>query len=347
MIESKVLGVDHCSNEIIEYTLTNSSGSYVKLINLGATVTAIVVQNNRGEFDDVTLGYNDWRSYQGDGAAMGKSVGRYANRVAKGRFAIDGKEYTLAINNGENALHGGPTGFQNRVWGSMIEGENVIFKYISQDGEEGYPAELTVSATYSWGEDNSLNILYEAVSNGTTIVNLTNHLYLNLKGDGVGTIESHNLKLNALQWLPTDNSQIPTGEMADVRSTPMDFIEPTMIGSRIDNDFEALVIGRGYDHCWVVDGADGVNLKYVGTLSENSTGREVEIYSTQMGVQIYTGNWLEGSPEGKRATYVNRSGIAIECQNFPDAPNREHFPSSLLHKGEKYKHQIIYKFKTV
>ncbi len=346
-IERDILGFTDDGCEIVQYTATNSHGAWVKLLNLGATITGIGVPDKNGVIDDIALGYKEWGSYQGDGAAMGKSVGRCANRIANAGFVLDGKEYRLSANVAPNALHGGPTGFQNRVWDSCVEDSAIVFSYISADGEEGYPAKLSVKAIYSWSDECDLSITYRAESDGATVVNLTNHVYFNLKGDGNGLIEDHKLYLNASKWLPTTEQQIPTGEIVEVAGTPMDFLMSTPIGDRIDSDFEALKIGRGYDHCWVVDNYEGGLLNHVATLSEDSSGRVIEIKSTQPGVQIYTGNWLEGSPEGKNGLYVNRSGVAIECQNFPNAVNQPNFPSPILREGDNYSQQIIFTFKNM
>lgn len=330
---------------VILYTMTNASGAWVKLTNLGATVVGVGAPDKDGAIADVVLGYKEWQSYQGDGAAMGKSVGRYANRIARGKFTLDGEDYRLAINNGPNALHGGPTGFQNRLWASRVEGNRVVFNYVSAPGEEGYPSELGAEACYDWDDDCNLEITYHASTDGATIVNLTNHLYFNLKGEGNGIIEDHQLQLACEKWLPTDQTQIPTGEFADVEGTPMDFRQSTVIGSRIEDDFEALKIGKGYDHCWAIDGWEKGKLCYAGELYEPKSGRAVEVRTTQAGIQIYTGNWLDGSPMGKTNEYLDRSGVAMECQAFPDSPNKENFPSVVLCKGEVYEQHIIYSFK--
>ncbi len=343
-IEQVIWGATTEGEPIVLYTMTNSKGEWVKLTNLGATIVGVGVKDKDGVVGDVVLGYKDWQSYQGDGAAMGKSVGRYANRIARGKFTLDGVDYRLAINNGPNALHGGPTGFQNRIWQSRVEGDRVVFNYVSTPGEEGYPGECGVEACYDWDNEGNLEITYFASTDSATIVNLTNHVYFNLKGDGQGTIEDHHLQLAAEKWLPTDSVQIPTGELAAVEGTPMDFRTSTVIGSRIEDDFEALKIGKGYDHCWAVDGWEKGKMSYAGELYSEQSGRYVKVSTTQVGIQIYTGNWLEGSPEGKHGEYVDRSGVALECQAFPDSPNKANFPSVELRKGEVYEQHIVYSF---
>ncbi len=347
-IEQYVWGLTPEGMPVILYTMTNQQGAYVKLTNLGAAIVAVGVPDKHGKIDDVALGYEEWSSYQGDGAAMGKSVGRYANRIARGRFTLDGADYHLAVNNGPNHLHGGPTGFANRLWEARVETDRVVFAYQSPDGEENYPGDLNVEACYDWGDDNALIITYYGRVDGkATILNLTNHVYFNLKGDGQGDILDHTLQLNASHFLPTDPTAIPTGELQPVEGTPMDFRTPHLIGQRIEQPYEHLTIGKGYDHCWAIDGWTPGQLTAAGTLSEASTGRKIEILTTQPGIQIYTGNWLAGSPAGKHGQqYIDRSGVALECQLFPDTPNKPQFPGNgaVLRPGETYKQQIVYKF---
>lgn len=345
-IEQVVWGMTQEGEPIILYTMTNSRGEYVKLTNLGATIVAVGVLDKKGVVGDVALGYKEWQSYMNDGPAMGKSVGRYANRIARGKFSLNGVDYRLAVNNGPNHLHGGPTGFQNRIWQSRVEGNRIVFNYVSASGEEGYPGELGCEACFDWDDEANLEITYFAKADADTICNLTNHVYFNLKGDGNGIIEDHTLQLFAQKYLPTDSTSIPTGELANVAGTPMDFTTPHVIGERIEENFEALKFGKGYDHCWAIDGWEVGKMCKAAVLSEPTSGRSVEVYTTQPGVQIYTGNWLEGAPlnkEGKE--YVDRSGVAMECQAFPDSPNKANFPSCILEKGEIYQQHIVYAFK--
>lgn len=334
--------------EIKYYAITNASGASVMLSSLGAAIVGVWVPDRDGRLADVVLGYNDPASYMADGPCAGKIPGRYANRIALGKFTLDGKEYSLAINNGPNALHGGPTGFQNRVWESRVlpEGDGVEFTYRSADGEEGYPGNLTATATYRWSENDTLRLELRAETDAPTIVNLTNHAYFNLDGEDAPTILDHELRLYASRWLPTDPTQIPTGELAPVAGTPMDFTEPKAIGRDIKADFEALKIGKGYDHCWVLDEtpADGKPVK-AAELTSAKSGRKLTVKTTQPGVQVYTGNWLEGCPESiSHNQYHDYAGVAIECQNFPDAPNKPTFPSSVLRPGEEYKQVIEFEF---
>ncbi len=332
--------------EITLCTITNLSGASVTLSSLGAGITAVNVPDRHGKMADVVLGYNNPASWIADGPCAGKVPGRFANRIALGHFSIDGKEYTLAINNGPNALHGGPTGFQNRIWNVETVGDNTVkFTYLSADGEEGYPGNLTVVATYTWSEDNELTLTLEAVTDAPTVVNLTNHAYFNLAGEESGSVLDHKLCMKASRWLPTDTTQIPTGEIAPVAGTPMDFTSPKEIGKDIHADFEALKIGKGYDHCWVIDGYEKGKLQQVATLTDEKSGRTLNVSTTQPGMQVYTGNWLAGCPESiSGGEYADYDGVAIECQGFPDAPNKPNFPSPRLNPGEKYEEIIKFSF---
>ena len=333
--------------DITLYTLTNASGASVTLSTLGAGIVGVVVPDKDGKMEDVVLGYADATDYIGDGPCAGKTPGRYANRIAKGKFSIDGKEYSLAINNGPNALHGGPEGFMNQNWEAEAVGSHVKFTYTSLDGEEGYPGELKATVVYSWNDNNELTIDFKAESDKKTVVNLTNHAYFNLDGENAGSILDHELQLLASRYLPTDETQIPTGEMAPVKDTPMDFTEPKRIGQDIEADFEALKIGKGYDHCWVLDNWHKHTLIPAARLKSAKTGRVVEVFTTQPGAQVYTGNWLAGSPKNKSGrSYNDYDGVAIECQGMPDAPNHRNFPCQLLGPGEVYEQTIVYRFTT-
>ncbi len=331
---------------IIKYKMVNAYGESIELMNYGATLLSVSVRDGEGKIEDVALGYGKWSDYVSDGPAMGKSVGRYANRIARGKFSIGDNQYRLAVNNGPNALHGGPTGFMNRVWNARVETDRIVFNYLSEAGEEGYPGELTAEVCYDWDDDANLAITYFARSEDDTIVNLTNHAYFNLDGHASGSIKEHTLQLNCGEWLPTDTTQIPTGEFASVEGTPMDFREPRALGSRMDEDFEALKIGKGYDHCWAVDGfREGRSIRLVGELASPKSGRKMKISSSQVGIQVYTGNWLEGCPLNKDGgEYMDYDGVALECQAFPDSPNKPEFPSTLLKAGEVYEEVIVYSF---
>ena len=330
------------------YTLTNSKGASVTLSEIGAGIVSIIVPDRDGKLADVALGYDKPESYIKDGPCLGKGPGRFANRIALGKFTLDGVEYHLPINNGPNSLHGGPDGFANKVWESRIEGDAVEFMYFSEDGEQGYPGNLKVVAHYEWSEDNELRLTFTAECDAPTVVNLTNHVYFNMDGEGSGTILDHMLKLNCSEYLPTDATQIPLGDSEPVAGTPMDFVNAKPVGRDIRADFEPLKIGNGYDHCWVIDGAEPGQLQAAAKLWSEKSGRLVEIFTTQPGLQVYTGNWLAGCPAGKNGhVYGNNDGIALECQHFPDSPNKPEYPSTELRPGEVYEEAIIFAFRTV
>ncbi|MCH5217744.1 MAG: galactose mutarotase [Muribaculaceae bacterium] len=327
--------------EIVTYRMVNAKGASVVVSSLGAGILEVNVPNKMGKVENVALGYAKPTDYLNDGPCMGKIPGRYANRIAKGKFAIDGTEYNLAINNGPNHLHGGPTGFQNRLWDSVIIPDGVRFTYVAKDGEEGYPGEMVVTAEYRWTDRNRLTLTLKATSTKDTVVNLTNHAYWNLRGADSGCALDHKMRINASRWLPTDENLVPTGELAPVAGTPMDFRKLRAVGSRIRANFPALVYGKGYDNCWVLDSHDAVVLK------ETTSGRKMTVKTDQPGVQVYTGNWLTGSPVNRSGQrYLDYDGIAIEAQGFPDAPNHPDFPSQLLKAGDVYQRYISFEFST-
>lgn len=332
--------------EITWVTLTNDKGASVTLSSLGAGIVKVVVPDKEGKLENVVIGYPDAAAYKADGPCAGKVPGRYANRIAKGVFEIDGKEYHLAINNGPNALHGGPTGFQNRIWEVEAKDNSVLFTYRSADGEEGYPGNLVATALYTWTDDDVLTLHLEAKTDAKTVVNLTNHAYFNLDGADSGSVLEHKLQLNASHFLPTDNTLIPTGELADVTGTPMDFRTAKKIGQDIKADFEPLKIAKGYDHCFAID-RKGNELEDCAVLYADRSGRKLTVKTTQPGVQIYTGNYLAGSPKNNSGrSYQDYEGVAIECQGFPDAPHHQNFPSQLLAPGEVYAQDIVFDFGT-
>ena len=323
--------------------LTNKGGASVMLTERGAGIVSIVVPDRNGVMGDVVLGYRDEESYLADGPCAGKIPGRFANRIDGGHFTLDGKEYQLVKNNPGYQLHGGPDGFSNRLWkASRISDTEVILTLDSPDGDQGYPGNMHVEATYTWSDDNSLTLSIKATTDAPTIINLTNHTYWNLDGEDSGSILDHVLKLNASRWLATSEALIPTGELAPVEGTPMDFRTAKPIGRDIKADFPALKYGKGYDNCWVLDGAPG--LKLAAELSSAASGRRLEIWTDQPAAQVYTGNWLDGSPISKSGRpYRDYDGVAIECQGFPDAPNHPDFPSCVLRPGETYSRTIIFK----
>lgn len=335
--------------EITVYRLTNDRGCYVELSTLGAGILAVAVPDRDGKIENVALSYADPADYLYDGPCMGKAPGRFANRIAAGRFSIDGKEYQLNINNGPNALHGGPEGFQNQIWQSKPIPGGVEFSYDSADGEENYPGNLKVKAIYHWGDNNILQLHLTAQTDAPTPVNLTNHTYWNLGGADSGSVLGHTLRMKASRYLPTDDTLIPTGEIAPVAGTPMDFTEAKEIGRDIDVDFPALKYGKGYDACWAIDSwKKGDYTAAAARLVDPLSGRVLEIGTTQPGMQVYTGNWLAGSPANRSGRpYNDYEGVAIECQGFPDAPNKENFPGAILRPAERYDEHIRFAFSTL
>lgn len=345
-MKQEIVSFAHNKGEILHIKLTNASGAYVVLSNLGAGVVSLVVPDKNGNFDDVLLGYENAEDYFYDGPFAGKIPGRYANRIAKGQFTIDGNTYQLAINNGPNALHGGPESFANKLWHTKVMDHAVKFVLNSPDGEEGYPGNMTVEAIYSWNDNNELSLDLRAVSDKKTVVNLTNHSYFNLDGHASGCVLNHKLTLYASRYLPTDDTLVPLGDYASVEGTPMDFTTAKTLGEDINAEFPALIYGKGYDNCWVIDNWTPGKICKVARLEAENSGRVLEIESTQPAAQVYTGNWLTGSPMGKGGVdYHDYDCVAVECQGMPDAPNQPNFPCQLLCPGEEYKHSIIYKFK--
>ena len=331
--------------DIKTYTLTNKSGASVTLSSFGAAIQKIIVPDKDGNLADVVIGYDDLNSYYKDGPCAGKCPGRYANRIAEGSLAIDGTEYHLPINNGPNHLHGGPEGFQNRNWESREVDGGVEFMYFAEDGEMGYPGNLKVVARYEWSENNELRLTFTAQCDAPTVINLTNHSYFNLDGHDSGTVLNHKLKLNASLYLPTDSTLIPLGEPDPVAGTPMDFLEPKEIGKDIKEDFPALNYGKGYDACWIIDGYQQGQLQEAAELTAAKSGRTLKVYTTQPGIQVYTGNWLKGCPTGKGgAIYNDYCAVALECQHFPDSPNNPDYPTTLLRPGETFEEAIIFAF---
>lgn len=325
--------------------LTNDHGAWVELSSLGAGITGLGVADREGNIENVALNYADDASYFEDGPCMGKIPGRYANRIAKGIFRLGDKEYQLAVNNGPNHLHGGPTGFQNRLWECRELPNGVRFTYVSADGEEGYPGQLRVTADYIWSENDILDLYLRAVTDKDTVVNLTNHCYWNLRGAQSGSVMDQELRLNASRWLPTDETLIPVGEPAPVAGTPMDFTTAKPLGRDIRADFPALKYGKGYDNCWVLDGWRRDFLTPAATLHDPASGRTLRLATTQPGVQVYTGNWLDGCPAGPDGyRYHDYDGVAIECQGFPDAPNHPGFPDQILRPGQPYDQHIRFTF---
>ncbi|MHC4394448.1 MAG: aldose epimerase family protein [Planctomycetota bacterium] len=327
--------------KIYLYTLTNTNGLKAEIINFGGIVTRLYVPDRNGNFADIVLGYDTLEEYISDGTHFGALIGRYGNRIAKGKFSLNGVEYTLAQNNGENHLHGGIKGFNKVVWDAEEKkiDNSIALKltYLSKDGEEGYPGNLTCTVIYTLTNDNELKISYEAKTDKTTVVNLTNHSYFNLAGHDSGNVLAHEIMLNADHFLPVDDGLIPTGQIKPVKGTPMDFTKPMTIGSRITQ------VKGGYDHNYCLNSSDGSPAPAV-EVYEPGSGRVMQIFTTQPGVQFYTGNFLSSSNKGKGAVYNKHNGFCLETQHFPDSPNKPDFPSVVLKPGQKYKQLTVHKF---
>ena len=332
--------------EITVYRLENESGAWVELSTLGACIAGVAVPDKDGKIGEVALAYADPADYIADGPCLGKCPGRYANRIAKGHLEVDGTLYQLAINNGPNALHGGPEGFQNQIWQARELPDGIEFSYRAKDGEENYPGNLDLTATYTWSEDNVLTLKFHATSDRDTVINMTNHAYWNLDGADAGFVGDQEMLIEADTFLPTDDTQIPTGEFAPVDGTPMDFKVFKKIGRDLKADYEPLHIGKGYDHCWVIRGWEpGKMIEDAVVLKSDRSGRTLRVSSDQPGVQIYTGNWLKGSPLGRGGReFEDYDAVAVEMQGFPDAPNIPSFPSQTLRPGETYRRIITYAF---
>ena len=332
------------------YTLRNRNGVETQITNYGAIVVSLKVPDRKGAMGDVVLGFSDFDQYLKNDPYFGAIIGRYGNRIAKGRFKLDGAEYTLAVNNGENHLHGGIKGFDKVVWTgrelTTKAGPAVVLTYLSKDGEEGYPGNLRVRVTYTLTHQNDLRIDYSATTDKATVINLTHHSYFNLLGEGNDDILNHRVRINANRFLPTDAGSIPTGELRSVIGTPFDFLKFTPIGERINQDNEQLELGNGYDHTWIINGRPGT-LRFAAAAHEPSTGRMMEVWTTEPGMQFYTGNFLDGTLTGKAGKpYPRRSGFCFETQHYPDAPNQPSFPTTTLRPGATYRSTTIYKFRS-
>lgn len=324
------------------FTLTNANGMEVQITNYGGIVTSIKVPDNEGELENVVLGFDDLEKYESGHPYFGAIIGRYGNRIADGEFEIDGTEYELATNDGDNHLHGGEQGFDKVLWDAEISGDNSLtLSYLSEDGEEGYPGNLDVTVVYSLTDDNELEITYNATTDKATPVNLTNHSYFNLSGNPANTILSHRLQINANYYTPVNDELIPTGEIAPVEDTPFDFTEPHQIGARIDQ------VEGGYDHNFVLRRAPSDTLYLAATLFSPESGREMKVFTMEPGLQFYSGNFLDGSLSGPENTsYEQHAGLCLETQHFPNSPNEPDFPSTILQPGEEYHTVTVYQFST-
>jgi aldose 1-epimerase len=338
------------AGEAFLFTLSREGAPTVAITNQGGFIVAIVAKDRAGKPADVALGYKDFDGYVRGKDFLGCLVGRYANRIAKGEFTLDGKKHTLAKNNGPNALHGGPGGFHSRLWTARVvsapDGEALELTYVSRDGEEGYPGTMTAKVVYSLRADGGLVIDYSATTDAPTIVNLTNHAYFNLAGEGEGTILGHEMQLESDVFTPVDPTLIPTGEMKPVEGTPFDFRKAAAIGARIENADEQLKRGGGYDHNFVLRGKAG-ELRLVARVAEPKSGRVLEVFTTEPGIQFYSGNFLDGSTTGKSGKpYVKRGGFCLEAQHYPDSPNRPEWPSVVLRPGQTYRQTTVYRVTT-
>ncbi len=346
LVDNFKFKAEHEGQTVRLFTLKNRNGLVTQITNYGGRIINLWTPDREGNFDDIVIGYNSLEEYLNSNEIYyGTLIGRYGNRIANGEFELNDSVYTLAKNNGENHLHGGEKGFNNVVWeAKQLDDYSLELKYISKNGEEGYPGNLEVTVLYQLNNDNELEVEYWATTDKPTPVNLTQHSYFNLKGVGSGDVKDQLLQINADYYTPVDSGLIPTGEIAPVEGTPMDFRQPTTIGSRIDADFEQLVFGKGYDHNWVLNQAES-GLNYAAKVVEPITGRTLEVYTNEPGIQFYGGNFLDGSDTGKNGkVYTHRSALCLETQHFPDSPNQPDFPSTILQPGDEYYSICVYKF---
>ena len=330
------------------FVLKNNKGTEIAITNYGGAVAAIMVPDKHGHYANVIQGHDCIEKVVNSPEPfLSTLVGRYGNRIAKGNFQLEGESYQLTINNGPNSLHGGPTGFHARVWDAeQPDEQHLNLHYTSADGEEGFPGKLEVDVQYALSNDNEFIISYKATTDKTTLVNMTHHGFFSLSGLATPTasVENNIVTINADYYTPMDEVSIPTGEIAKVEGTPMDFRTPHTVGSRINDDFEQLKRGKGYDHCYVLNKREAGTLTFAAKCVEPNSGRNMEVYTTEPGVQVYTANWHSGFEGWKGATFPERSAICFEAQHFPDTPNKGHFPSCVLKPGEEYKQVTVYKF---
>lgn len=344
MVKKNVFGT-YQGKEVYLFTLTNKAGNVIKLTNYGARINWIGIPDKSGKTDNVTFGFDNLESTIRGDLSFGSVIGRYANRIAKGKFTLDGTLYTLTLNNGPNTLHGGPGGWHSVVWNSEVLKNSqfpaVKFTYRSPDMEEGFPGNMDVEVVYTWTDKNEIVMDYKCTTDKKSVINITNHAYFNLHGAGNGDILDHELTIKASSFAAVDSNMIPTGEFRPVAGTPLDFITPHLIGERINDKYDQLIIGRGYDHCYKLDNKDEVN----ATLYDPASGRMLEVITDQPGLQLYTGNYLNGSNIGYGSKAYNfRAGICLESGHFPDSPNHPDFPTTVINPGETFKTQTIYRF---
>jgi aldose 1-epimerase len=344
MVKKDVFGT-HNGKEVYLFTLTNKAGNVIRLTNFGAKINWIEVPDKNGKKDNITFGYDTFdETLKGD-MSFGSVVGRYANRIAKGKFALDGVEYNTPINNGPNTLHGGPLGWHSVVWNSEIIKNSKVpavkFTYVSPDMEEGFPGTVKAEVVYTWTDNNEIVMAYKCTTDKKTVVNVTNHAYFNLHGAGNGDILDHVLTLKASAFTPVDSVMIPTGEIRPVAGTPFDFTTPHAIGERIGDKYDQLILGRGYDHNYVLDNKEEVDV----VVYEPVSGRMLEVITDQPGMQLYTGNFLDGTKTGHGGkVFKFRSGLCLESGHYPDSPNHPGFPTTVLNPGETFASVTIYRF---
>ena len=334
--------------EVSLYALVNKNGMEARITNYGGIVVSLLVKDRNGNPANVVLGYDSLASYVKDTPYFGSLIGRYGNRIGKGKFQLGGVTYTLVANNGVNHLHGGLKGFDKVVWSvdekASVPGESLVLTYLSKDGEEGYPGNLSVRVVYSVTSDNELKIDYSASTDKTTVVNLTHHSYFNLAGEGNGSILDHELFIDAARFTPVDTTLIPTGELRNVLGTPMDFTTQTAIGARINDNYEQLQKGGGYDHNWVLNKPVG-SMGLAARVYDKASGRVMEVLTTEPGMQFYSGNFLNGTLVGiSGVKYQHRYGFCLETQHFPDSPNKPEFPTTVLEPGKPYTSTTVYRF---
>lgn len=344
MVKKEVFGT-YQGKEVYLLTLTNKAGNIIKLTNYGAKINWIEIPDKASKRDNITFGFDNFEGTLKGDMSFGSVVGRYANRIAKGKFTLDGVEYNLPINNGPNTLHGGPAGWHSVVWNTEVLTDTdypaVKFTYVSPDMEEGFPGKMNVEVIYTWTDKNEIIMDYKCSADKKTVLNITNHAYFNLHGAGNGDILDHIITMKASAFTPVDSVMIPTGEIRPVAGTPLDFTTPHAIGERIGDKYEQLILGRGYDHNFVLDNKEDVDV----TVYEPTSGRLLEVITDQPGMQLYTGNFLNGTQVGHGGkSYKFRSGFCLESGHYPDSPNHPEFPTTILNPGETFKSRTIYRF---
>ena len=349
-IQKKIYGKTKDNKEVFQFIMKNKLGMSVSIITYGGIITSLTAKNKKNKYEDIVLGYNSLEEYESRSPYFGALIGRYGNRIAKGEFVLDGKEYILGRNNGPNHLHGGLKGFDKVIWGAkeIIKDStaSLELRYLSKDGEEGYPGNLQVKVIYTLNNRDELSVNYEANTDKATIVNLTQHTYFNLSGNFDNDILDHELKINADSFLPVDTDLIPTGEIRKVKNTPFDFSFPKKIGFDIKNEDLQLKNGKGYDHCWVLNEQEK-DFRFVASVFEKKSGRLLEIFSSEPGIQFYSGNFLDGTlPTKTKGNYKFRTGFCLETQHYPDSPNQPNFPSVKLDLGEIYSSKTLFRFST-